>query len=406
VDQLLEEAIGLTATAAKTSWGEVAGAEAAAAVGLADRLVNLAETIRAGALDRVATSREHEVEGHRSAAAWMQQHCRTKKSTARRVQRLGRLLRHLPATDEAARRGEVSMDQVELIARLNQGRAAAGFSAMEPWLVDCARSMRFADLVDEVAYAQQALDPEGQEERAEKVTEDRFVNLVDTIFGCGDLTGTLEPITKAVVARELDRLERELFEEEWAEAKERLGREPTTDDLPNTAAQRRHDALGLMAQRSAAFTGRVGPACCVNLHLGWATFFAELGRLEGRDDLAYPEENLCELDDGTVLPASLAVSAALAGWVRRCVIAPDGEVLDYGRARRLFTAVQRQAVIAKTSRRRCNHPHGCDEPATRCHTDHVVEYEDGGRTDTTNGDVECPHHNRWKNRHKRPPPEW
>ena len=54
---------------------------------------------------------------------------------------------------------------------------------------------------------------------------------------------TLDPISGAVVADELERLERAMFEVEWSEARSSLGREPTTADLPRTSGQRRADAL-------------------------------------------------------------------------------------------------------------------------------------------------------------------
>lgn len=401
VAALLDEAQSLIAVAAKSNWGDLTGAEAADLLIDAERIVRQAQVIRAGILDRVATSNEHKAYGHASAAGLMQQRCGTKRSTANQVARDGRLLRRCPGVDEAARAGRIDMDKARLIAALNQGRTAAAYDALEPYLVDCAEHMRFADFNDEIDKVHQTLDPQGSDDDADKIFEDRFVNLVGSGWGCAHLEGWLEPLTRATVQRELDRLERELFEADWAEAKDRLGRDPELDELARTAAQRRHDALGLMAERSAAYSGRIGPNYCVNLHMSWATFFAELARLDGRDDLAFPEDHLCELDDGTVIPPSLAVNAAFAGWVRRVVIGPAGELVDFGRAKRFFTRVQRQAIIARSRRRRCAHEHGCDVAATRCECDHVDEYEDGGRTDVANGDLECRPHNRWKNQDKR-----
>ena len=60
------------------------------------------------------------------------------------------------------------------------------------------------------------------------------------------------PISGAIVAGELNRLERQLFDADCAEANERLGRRPRLDELARTSAQRRADALVEMATRSAA----------------------------------------------------------------------------------------------------------------------------------------------------------
>ena len=61
----------------------------------------------------------------------------------------------------------------------------------------------------------------------------------------------LDPLSGSTVAGELERLERELFEADWAEAKERLGGDPKVGDLTRTPDQRRADALVEMAKRSA-----------------------------------------------------------------------------------------------------------------------------------------------------------
>jgi len=59
-----------------------------------------------------------------------------------------------------------------------------------------------------------------------------------------------------IVSSELIRLEAEMFEADWAGAKERLGREPHLDEAGRTAPQRRADALVEMATRSKSNPGR------------------------------------------------------------------------------------------------------------------------------------------------------
>src|SRR3546814_9171471 len=54
---------------------------------------------------------------------------------------------------------------------------------------------------------------------------------------------TLDPVRGTIVNETLAMIERELFEIDWAQAKDHLGRKPTLDDLPRTPAQRRADAL-------------------------------------------------------------------------------------------------------------------------------------------------------------------
>jgi hypothetical protein len=65
--------------------------------------------------------------------------------------------------------------------------------------------------------------------------------------------------------------------------------------------------------------------------------------------------------------------------------------------RRSFTGAVRKAIQARD--RRCQHPSGCDQPATRCDVDHIVPWPDSHRTDQWNGRLECPFHNRHPDRH-------
>src|SRR3546814_17711868 len=61
---------------------------------------------------------------------------------------------------------------------------------------------------------------------------------------------TLDPVRGTIVDETLAMIERELFEIDWAQAKDRLGRKPTLDELDRTPAQRRADALPEMAIRA------------------------------------------------------------------------------------------------------------------------------------------------------------
>src|SRR5690606_39919353 len=101
----------------------------------------------------------------------------------------------------------------------------------------------------------------------------------------------------AIVADELTRLERRLFEGDWAQAKEALGREPVVTELARTPAQRRADALVEMAARSKAMPPNARkPAPLFTVLVGWET-------LHGR---------ILELANGTVVNPG-----ALVPWLTR-----------------------------------------------------------------------------------------
>ena len=117
---------------------------------------------------------------------------------------------------------------------------------------------------------------------------------------------TLDPIAGAIVGGELERLEGELFEADWAEARTELGRDPAVGELGRTPGQRRADALVEMATRSrTAPEGGRRPAPLFSVLVDYPT-------LAGR---------VCELAQGmAVTPGSLLpwLDAALvrAGRVR------------------------------------------------------------------------------------------
>jgi hypothetical protein len=66
----------------------------------------------------------------------------------------------------------------------------------------------------------------------------------------------LDPISGAVTYKSLKGIEDELFEKDWQEAKQRLGREPTVAELARTPTERRTDALVEMARRAMAVAPR------------------------------------------------------------------------------------------------------------------------------------------------------
>ena len=85
-----------------------------------------------------------------------------------------------------------------------------------------------------------------------------------------------------------------------------------------------------------------------------------------------------------------------------------GQVVAIGTTGRIFTALQRRAIVLRD--RECLIP-GCHTPATWCELHHVREWADGGPTHTSNGVALCWHHHRtldtsgWQIRMSRGVPE-
>lgn len=67
-----------------------------------------------------------------------------------------------------------------------------------------------------------------------------------------------------------------------------------------------------------------------------------------------------------------------------------GELLDYGRERRLFTRRQRAALAVRDGG--CRHP-GCDKPPSWCEAHHIKHWaRDRGKTNIANGILLCRYH--------------
>ena len=205
----------------------------------------------------------------------------------------------------------------------------------------------------------------------------------ETFEGTVVLDALLDPLTGAIVARELARLEQELFEADWTDARERLGDAATAHDLARTPKQRRADALRIMAERSAAKPPDATEARVL------------LQVLIGHGSV----ERLCELSNGTVLTPGQVLPVLDRADVERVVFDGPSKVIDVGVRRRLFTGGTRTAVHARD--RGCTHP-SCDEPLDRCQIDHIIPWSLGGLTTQANGHDHCRFHNLEKG--DRPPP--
>jgi len=95
------------------------------------------------------------------------------------------------------------------------------------------------------------------------------------------------------------------------------------------------------------------------------------------------------LDTGEHISPGLARRLACAGRVIPVVLNGVSEVLDVGRARRLFSKTQ---LLAMTVRDGGCVAEGCDWPPWLCHGHHWRRWSDGGPTDLTNGGLLCPRH--------------
>ena len=98
-----------------------------------------------------------------------------------------------------------------------------------------------------------------------------------------------------------------------------------------------------------------------------------------------------ELGGGVPITAAEARRLACTARILPAVLDGQSQVLDLGRAQRLFTPAQRKALRLRDKRCRAE---GCTVPAEWCDAHHLKSWGEGGRTDLTNGILFCGHHHR------------
>ena len=202
------------------------------------------------------------------------------------------------------------------------------FARCEATLLQAATELSFVPFANAVTYFIQMADPDGAEEAdlARRARRDAYV--VESMHGMYLVGGNLDPISGAIVAGELARLEEELFEAEWAEAKEALGRDPKVHELERTPAQRRADALVEMAVRSkGAKAGERRPLPRFSVLVGYETIHGRICRIEG-GPIVTPGALLPWLDEASF---------------ERIVFSP-GTRIECSKTARFFTGATRRAI--------------------------------------------------------------
>lgn len=269
--------------------------------------------------------------------------------------------------------GRISTDHVDLLAKASaHDWPEASFDAAEEMLLGFCRTLRFDHARRAVEYWIAHADPGGDEQRGRERHLRRGVTASVTIDGLVHLTGLLDPVGGAAFVAELDRLERSMHDADRREGRSR------------TRAQRRADALVEMAHRSRTSTpGGLRPRPLVTV-------------LTGEESFA----RICELADGHRLSPGEVVPLLAAADIERIVFDGPDRVISVSR-KRSFTGALRRAVEVRD--RWCQHPAGCDTPASRCDVDHVLPRSEGGLTSLDNGRLACPTHNRNHERRQRSP---
>ncbi len=318
-------------------------------------------------------------EGARDAAAWLAHHARLDRGEWRRL-RLARSLEARETTAAALRRGEINVAQAEVVVRaiddLPDEIDDAVRTAAEERLVEEAgrfgpRALRvLGRRVVDVVAPEVAEDLERKLLEQEEARAARRTNLSTRRNGDGT-TDIRIRVSDLVCDRLLT----------YLEAFTSPRREP---GLPADERQPHGQRLGAAF---ASFLEAVDPAR-LPLHGGDATTLlvtVDLEVLRSGLGVGYVGDEPLSAAEARRLSCTASIIPAVLGGA--------SQVLDAGRARRLFSPAQRKALAATQPTCRAV---GCDVPAAWCEAHHAAKaWARGGLTDLADGVLLCPfHHHR------------
>ncbi len=348
----------------------------------AQRLRGALDAAEARVLARWDAERSWQLDGAKTAPSWLAWKQRLPIQVARQRVRHARALRALPEVEAAWAAGEIDRSHLTTMLGVRTARTKEAFETDHQVLLDAARTRRFIEFKRACDLWEATVDPDGAEQDADDDVAAREVHLAQSFGDMWFGRLTLDPVSGTIVHETLALLERELFEADWADAKQRLGREPLVMELARTRAQRRADALVEMAirARTAPADGR-RPAPLFSVVIDHRSLMGPV----------------LELFNRTVITPGTAARWLTEADVERVVFDGPSRVIDVGVQRRFFRGALRRAIEVRD--RTCFHP-SCDEVPQRAEVDHIHEAGKGGLTTQANGRLACGYHNR----HRGDPP--
>ena len=396
---------------------------------LGDRIAERSARIQAATYDLLCDlqvfDRNHGWEGFRSCAHWLSWRTGLDLGAAREKVRVAAALADLNHIGAAMACGIISYSKVRALSRVASPVTEARLLA-----VACAAT---AEQVERLVRGWRRLDREAAAaepgEPGEQVWQaQRGLSLRVDEEGMVVVRGRLLPEVGAVVQRALEAALKQVPAE-------------AADGTEWSAAQRRADALGVVAE--SALAGKLDPGSAgdryqVTVHVDAAALVgpdiaagaisaetrsavatareggapaavaagsvaSDAGTISAETrttDRTVPQATPCatgtasgaviEQDDGLFL--STAAARRIACDAGRVLLyhAPDGTVLDVGRRTRTIPTPLRRALESR-DRQRCQFP-GCQ--TRRCDAHHLVHWADGGATRLSNVVLLCRFHHR------------
>ena len=325
----------------------------------------LARSVRRAELAQAAES-----DGLKGMAPWLRGHTRLSPGAAARLVRAGRTLEQLPAVAAACAAGQVTGEQVELLAPVvaPANRAAADaqgvdHAAVDTLLARAAATQPHQNLVQVVAHYLARLHPDGPEPDP---TEGRKLSIAKHADGSTTGRWELDAVGSEKVQTALESIV--------------AANRPAGDT--RSRAQQLADALvqlcdNLLASGTLPFLRRAKPHLLITI---------------GVQDLVDPSTapTTARANFGALLSAARTRWAACDPEITRILLDPDGLPLDMGRTVRLVPPHLRRAVEHRD--RGCVFA-GCGAPTYWCEVHHLLEWAlDDGETSLENSGLLCERH--------------
>ena len=289
--------------------------------------------------------------GYTSPCQWLREEAHLATGQAMAVSEVSAALEELPLSKHAMDAGEIGFSHLAAMAEARQ-RLAEHFD--EARLLGFARKQTVTRFRKTVEHELHATYPERFAAEEAEATAHRFLHWSPQDNGAAWLKGWLDPEGASVVRAALEPLAK-----------------PAGKDDERTRDRRLGDALVELAGEG------VRTELVVSMSL--ETLVAAHGT------------PAAETEWGGVISSEAVRRLLCDADVRRLVLDGQGEVLELGRTRRLFSKAQRKALAARDAR--CVF-RGCDRPPRWCEGHHLKAFAEGGGTDVAGGALLCMrHHN-------------
>lgn len=272
---------------------------------------------------------------------------------------------HVAAAVSAGRMGMTAAASiVTLLTKLALRVDSARLEDAERQLCDLAPGLRPDELVKLLARVEAHLDPDGVAPRHEELRGARTL-VIQERDGMLVISAKLDVETGAPVKAAIESL--------VGASLRRNEHSPDDDRDTRSVKQMNADALADIC-RHAIGCDRVptAPSATVVIRMDLEALENRLGTAT-IDGIAQP------------VPAGMIRRLAADQQVIPCVLGGESEILDWGRARRLFTTAQKLAIAERDGG--CI---DCGAPPMWCHVHHISWWDrDRGRTDLANGALLC-----------------